>query len=50
MNHSRRSLLATAAASLTASCGYHVAGKANLMPKDLQSIGIPPFQNITTRY
>ncbi|MDX2270258.1 MAG: LPS assembly lipoprotein LptE [Bryobacter sp.] len=32
------------------SCGYKVAGKANLLPKDIQSIGIPPFQNVTTRY
>lgn len=44
----RRALLA---ASLTAtSCGYHVAGKADLMPKEVHSIGIPPFNNPTTRY
>lgn len=44
----RRAFLATSA--LTASCGYHVAGKANLVPKDIVSIGIPPFHNTTTRY
>jgi hypothetical protein len=46
----RRDLLALTTAGLCASCGYHVAGKANLIPKDIQSIGIPPFQNATTRY
>ena len=32
------------------SCGYRVAGKADLVPKDVLSIGIPPFRNATTRY
>jgi len=33
-----------------ASCGYHVAGKTNLVPKSIHTICIPPFANITTRY
>ena len=32
------------------SCGYHVAGKADLVPKSVHSIAIPAFSNITTRY
>jgi outer membrane lipopolysaccharide assembly protein LptE/RlpB len=32
------------------SCGYHVAGKADLVPKNVHTIAIPPFANITTRY
>lgn len=35
--------------SLTA-CGYHVAGKADLVPKGIHTIAIPAFTNITTRY
>ncbi|HEV2689618.1 MAG TPA: LptE family protein [Bryobacteraceae bacterium] len=34
----------------TLSCGYHVAGKADLVPKSVHTIAIPPFGNITTRY
>lgn len=32
------------------SCGYHVAGQADLMPKNIKSIAIPAFGNLTTRY
>lgn len=35
---------------LMASCGYHVAGKADTMPKTLHTIAIPAFGNATTRY
>jgi hypothetical protein len=38
-----------AAAGLSG-CGYKVGGKANLMPADIKTIGIPPFNNPTTRY
>jgi hypothetical protein len=31
-------------------CGYHVAGRTNLLPKNIQTIAIPAFTNITTRY
>lgn len=30
-------------------CGYHVAGKADLLPDDLHTIAIPAFFNNTTR-
>jgi hypothetical protein len=32
------------------SCGYHVAGTANVLPKNVKTIAIPAFKNITTRY
>jgi outer membrane lipopolysaccharide assembly protein LptE/RlpB len=35
---------------LLSSCGYHVAGKADLVPKSIHTIAIPSFTNITTRY
>ena len=31
-------------------CGYHVAGKADLLPKTLHTIAIPAFGNVSTRY
>ncbi len=39
--------LASAAAL---SCGYHVGAKADLMPKNIRTIDIPPFTTLTTRY
>lgn len=36
--------------SLLAGCGYHVGGKANLLPKNLQTVAIPAFTNLTVRY
>ncbi len=33
-----------------AGCGYHVAGHADLMPKNIKTIAIPAFTNITVRY
>jgi len=32
------------------SCGYHVGGKADLMPQSVQTIAIPPFSTFSTRY
>lgn len=43
----RRSLLS--ALGLTG-CGYHVGGKADLLPKTVRTIAIPTFGNLTTRY
>ena len=31
-------------------CGYHTAGKADLLPTDVQTIAIPAFQNQTRTY
>lgn len=47
----RRALLVSGLGGLVGvSCGYHVAGKADLVPKDVVTIGIPPFRNASTRY
>lgn len=39
-----------ALAVVTSSCGYHVAGHSDLLPKTLETICIPAFSNATTRY
>jgi outer membrane lipopolysaccharide assembly protein LptE/RlpB len=44
-----RALLAIAAVLLS-SCGYHLAGTADTVPKTIQTIAIPEFNNPTTRY
>ena len=38
------------AGGLSFSCGYHTGGKADLVPKSIQTIHIPAFQSLTTRY
>jgi hypothetical protein len=38
------------AALVFGSCGYHVAGHADLVPKNVKTICIPAFGNVTTRY
>jgi hypothetical protein len=43
-------LLLLPALLLLTSCGYKVAGKADLLPKSIQTIAIPAFENITTQY
>ena len=35
---------------LQAACGYHVSGRADLLPKHIQSIAVPAFENATVRY
>jgi outer membrane lipopolysaccharide assembly protein LptE/RlpB len=35
---------------LMTGCGYHIAGKADMLPKTAQTIAIPAFDNITIRY
>jgi hypothetical protein len=42
--------LAVLAALISASCGYHIAGQADLLPQTLKTISIPAFTNNTTRY
>ena len=37
-------------AALGAGCGYHLAGRADLMPKTIKTIAVPAFMNGTTRY
>jgi len=31
-------------------CGYHVAGHADLLPRNIKTIAVPAFTNLTTRY
>ena len=37
-------------ACLLTSCGYHIAGKGDLVPKNIHTIAIPAFGNATLRY
>lgn len=48
----RLARLAAAALSLmiACGCGYHVAGRADLLPKNIKTIAVPAFGNATTRY
>jgi outer membrane lipopolysaccharide assembly protein LptE/RlpB len=46
----RHAWLAVAACALLSSCGYHTAGRANLLPSDLRSIAVPAFVNQTQTY
>jgi len=47
----RGSLLLTALmAGACGGCGYHIAGKADLMPKTVHTIAVPAFTNKTIRY
>jgi hypothetical protein len=43
-------VLVLGAALLSPACGYHVAGKTDLLPKEIKTIAIPAFGNVTTRY
>lgn len=43
-------LVSLAGAAALLSCGYHVGGKAELMPKGIQTIAIPAFANVSTNY
>jgi hypothetical protein len=47
-----RCLVAVALAALAAlsSCGYHVAGQGDLLPKTIKTICVPAFTNATSRY
>lgn len=37
-------------AAALVSCGYHVGGKADMIPQSIQSIAIPSFKTVTTKY
>ncbi len=45
-----RALAVVLGAASLASCGYHVGGKADLMPKSVQTIAIPAFSSLSMRY
>lgn len=42
--------LALSAALMLAGCGYHAGGHSDLVPKDVKTVCIPAFTNVTTRY
>lgn len=46
----RFAALASLAALASAGCGYRIAGRADLLPKDVHTIAIPAFGNATTLY
>jgi len=47
----RRSCIAACAGlAILSSCGYHVAGKADVVPKSIETIAIPAFATVTSRY
>jgi len=47
---SGRSVLIAAAACGLLACGYHVGGKADMVPKRIHTIAIPAFGNATNNY
>jgi outer membrane lipopolysaccharide assembly protein LptE/RlpB len=42
-------LLVVSALALTG-CGYHIAGQASLLPKDVKTIAIAPWANVSIHY
>lgn len=42
--------LITALAATLTSCGYHMGGRADLIPNTIHTIAVPAFNNSTTRY
>src|ERR1700691_2003456 len=46
----RLRILAASALLALPSCGYHVVGHTDLLPKTIQTICVPAFKNVTTRY
>ncbi len=43
-------MMALVPALLAAGCGYHIAGKANLLPADIHTIAVAPWGNASVRY
>jgi len=46
----RLATLAPALMLLTAGCGYHIAGRGDLLPKTMKTVAIQPFGNNTMLY
>jgi hypothetical protein len=38
------------ASLLVSSCGYHTGARGDLVPKNIQTIAVMPFRNLSTRY
>lgn len=45
-----RSAAAIVALASCGGCGYHVTGHADLLPKNVRTIAVPAFTNLTIRY
>ncbi|HWQ54512.1 MAG TPA: LPS assembly lipoprotein LptE [Bryobacteraceae bacterium] len=39
-----------AAIAVLSGCGYHVAGRGDLLPKTVKTIAVPAFGNVTTQH
>ena len=50
MNSSIKAFLMAAVFALLPACGYHVSGKGELLPKNIRTIYVPAFDNLTTHY
>lgn len=46
----RRGMVVAMGGGLLTGCGYHIAGRADLLPKSIRSLYIPAFGNVSTRY
>lgn len=46
----RRRLFLFSPVLAASGCGYHVAGRGDLLPRTVKTIAIPPFANNSTRY
>jgi hypothetical protein len=46
----KRAYLLPFVAIASVSCGYHTGGKADLLPKSIQTIAVPPFDSTVTQY
>jgi hypothetical protein len=46
----RCKFLVLVAAAAASSCGYHVTGTTNLLPKTVRTIAVPAFSNVTINY
>ena len=44
------SLVLLVAAALLSACGYHVGGTGDLLPKDIHTIAVTPWNNASTQY
>ena len=50
MNWCRSAATMLPAALLLSGCGYRTAGHSDLLPRDIKTIAVPAFTNITTAY
>lgn len=46
----RGALVLSSVICLLSACGYHVAGRGELLPKTIHTVAIPAFGNATIRY